>query len=529
MKTSLSEKRAWPFFLMCILVAFYLIFIVQLSFTRLWPLWMSLAAGAILSVFLIRISCITENAGFSLPAMPAPFRFRIFAAFFLASSAIRLLYLLAYFPGGASSDTLIQWQQIRLSQFDDWHPALHTLYEWAVTRIIPHPGALLILQDLFFSLSVAYSCSVLWRWQLPKPFVLAVLAYLCLNPATANLLTFIWKDCAFATCILLLSGQILSIIFSRGKWLHPIRNQLAFSVVLCLCSILRHNGMAATLPVILWLLISLTGHRRPVILSAVICFLLYAGIRGPLYNAFHVTPAERRLEETYGVPITILSHVYAKQPDSLDAETRTFLETIAPQSVFAEYDSPGDWNETKWHVSPGNLDTYSLPQVFLFALRAFAAEPVLATEALSGLWRMPLLPFGNAYWRMSPYIESAESAAYAGYTFTMQGPPALRYLLNGICRHSAGPLFSWLFWNPGFPLLLVMLACVAFAGNRPAAALTLPAMMIGYSFATALVLSSPTDFRFFLCIPLSAPLALAGLIALPQPGPAGTLSVGLRQ
>ena len=167
MKTSLSEKRAWPFFLMCILIAFYLIFIVQLSFTRLWPLWMSLAAGAILSVFLIRISRITENAGFSLPAMPAPFRFRIFAAFFLASSAIRLLYLLAYFPGGASSDTLIQWQQIRLSQFDDWHPALHTLYEWAVTRIIPHPGALLILQDLFFSLSVAYSCSVLWRWQLP--------------------------------------------------------------------------------------------------------------------------------------------------------------------------------------------------------------------------------------------------------------------------------------------------------------------------------------------------------------------------
>ncbi len=132
--------------------------------------------------------------------MPAPFRFRIFAAFFLASSAICLLYLLVYFSGNASSDTLIQWQQIRLSQFDDWYPALHTLYEWAVTRIIPHPGALLILQNLFFSLSVAYSCSVLWRWKLPKTFVLAVLAYLCMNPATANLLTFIWKDCAFAFC-----------------------------------------------------------------------------------------------------------------------------------------------------------------------------------------------------------------------------------------------------------------------------------------------------------------------------------------
>ncbi len=43
---------------------FYLIFIVQLSFTRLWPLWISLAAGAILSVFLIHISHIMENVVF---------------------------------------------------------------------------------------------------------------------------------------------------------------------------------------------------------------------------------------------------------------------------------------------------------------------------------------------------------------------------------------------------------------------------------------------------------------------------------
>ena len=504
---------------MCILVAFYLIFILQLSLNRLWPLWLTLAAGTLLSIVLILSSRRTENFGISLPEAPDPFSFQVFAAFFLSSSIIRLLFLLAYFPGGASSDTLIQWQQIRLGQFDDWHPALHTLYEWAVTRIIPHPGALILLQDLFFSLSVAYSCSVMWRWKLPKPFIIGILAYLCLNPATANLLTFIWKDCAFATFILLLSGQILAILFSRGTWLHSWRNLLAFSAVLCLCSILRHNGMAATLPVVLWLLITLTGHHRQILLSVGLCLLLYVGIRGPLYSLFHVTPAERRLEETYGVPITILSHVYAEKPDSLDEETQTFLEIIAPQSVFAEYDSPGDWNETKWHVSPGNLDAYTLPQVFLFALRAFAAEPALATEALSGLWRMPLLPFGDAYWRMSPYIESAESAAYAGYTFTMQGFPALRYLLNGICRHTASPLFSWLFWNPGFPLLLIMLACVAFTGKRPSAALTLPAMMIGYSFATSLVLSSPTDFRFFLCIPLSAPLALAGLVAQPVSSP----------
>lgn len=509
---TLNVKRAWPFFLMCALISLYMTVILQLSLKSIFPIWLSLLTFAALFAALIALSCFASGRGFRLADAPDPFPLRAFLLFFLFSSAVRLLFLLAYFPCGASSDTLIQWQQLRLGQFDDWHPALHTIYEWAVTRIIYHPTALLVLQDIMFSLSIAYTASVLWRWHVPKALTLGTIGYLCLNPSTANLMTFVWKDCAFATFAFLLCGQVLAILFSDGRWLERKTNLIAFAVVLCLTSILRHNGFAATLPVIVWLLISLTGHRRAVLISSVLCFLLYTGIRGPLYRAFNVTPAERRLEETYGVPITVLSHVYALAPESLDDETRTFLEIIAPQSVYAEFDSVGDWNETKWHVSPGDLSAYSLPQVFVFAVRAFIREPELSIEALSELWRMPLLPFGDAYWRMSPYIESADYASYAGFTFTMQGLPQLKYLLNGICRHLARPWASWLFWKPGFPLLMTMLACAAFIRERKLYALTIPALVIGYSFATSLVLSSPTDFRFFMCIPLCAPLGIIGLI-----------------
>ena len=76
-------------------------------------------------------------------------------------------------------------------------------------------------------------------------------------------------------------------------------------------------------------------------------------------------------------------------------------------------------------------------------------------------------------------------------------------------------------WNPGFALMLVMICCVLFARRQPLSALLLPAMLIAYNLATCAVLSSSTDFRFFLSTPMLAPLCVVGLMgerhgALPQ-------------
>ena len=61
-----------------------------------------------------------------------------------------------------------------------------------------------------------------------------------------------------------------------------------------------------------------------------------------------------------------------------------------------------------------------------------------------------------------------------------------------------------------------MLACALLGRDLPLSALLLPAALIAYDLATALVLSSPTDYRFFLSTPMLAPLCVLGLLAAPH-------------
>ena len=75
---------------------------------------------------------------------------------------------------------------------------------------------------------------------------------------------------------------------------------------------------------------------------------------------------------------------------------------------------------------------------------------------------------------------------------------------------------SALFWTAaGVALLLLMLCCVLFARRRPLTALLLPAGLIAYHLATTVMLSSPTDFRFFLPTLIGTPLAIAALMSRP--------------
>ena len=155
----------------------------------------------------------------------------------------------------------------------------------------------------------------------------------------------------------------------------------------------------------------------------------------------------------------------------------------------------------------------TLPQIAGMALRAALREPQLAVEALAGLWQLPFLPFGNAYWRISPYTSQE-------FVFTFQFKPGgvapLQRVLDWLCRLFSTPALSWLGWRPGLALLAVMLACALLGRGRPLSALLLPAALIAYDLATALVLSSPTDFRFFLTTPMLAPLCVLGLMVKPR-------------
>lgn len=494
---------------MCLLVALYAaaLCLLCIPMPAAAALLIAAAVFALLMLLARRMPQTAPAAPETADALPRG----LFAAAAGFCFSVLLIYLAAYFPGGLSSDSIMQWHQQKLFEFSDWHPALHTLLIALCARIVPHPAFALAVQMLAYALSVGYACASLRRWRAPLALCALLCAYLSLSPAISNVMTFLWKDCAFAVSVLTLGVQILHIHFSRGAWLERRRNVFALAAVLCAASILRHNGLALTLPAIVWLLISFPRLYKRLLAAAAGFVLLFALVRGPLYDALDVKPKESLKTETIGVPMVVLSHIYAQSPDALGADAAALMDEFGPWETFRDHDRAGDWNDTKWYVANPALEDYTLGGIAAMAVRAAIQEPELAREALRGLFDMPLLPFGDAYWRLSPYVDADN-----WFGFSASGVPILQRILGAVCRLSAVPALSWLFWRPGLWLLLVMAACTLYARRRPLSALTLPAMLICYHLVTCAVLSSPTDFRFFLSAPMIAPLCIMGLIIRPH-------------
>lgn len=495
---------------MALLVALYGAMVLVLSLRRAVSLPVFALIAAALLVLLLLLSRRLRGVSFHIAEKSQPLSPRAFALGAGLCFASMLCFFIAYFPGGVSSDTLMQWEEAHVRRFYDWHPALLTMIIRLLTRIIDHPAFVLSVQMAFYCVAVGYATAVLWRWRFPKVICALVAGFLSLNPALCSIMTFIWKDCAFAVCALFLGVQLLEIHLSGGEWLGKGRHLALLAITLTLTSIFRHNGLAMTLPAVVWLAVSFPRRLGRLLTAFLGAALLFVGIKGPLYSALDVSYPESSLSEVFGVPMVVLSHIFAEAPEALDEETTAFLTRFAPQERFYELDACGDWNEIKWYVASPDLSDMTLGRIIAMALRASLREPQLAVEALAGLWQLPILPFGNAYWRICPYTSTE---FFFTFPYKAAGFEPLQIVLGGIVRLFSIPALSWLGWCPGFALLTVILACVLFGRGRPLSALLLPAALIAYDLATALVLSSPTDFRFFLSTLMLAPLCVLGLLA----------------
>lgn len=498
---------------MCALVALYGALVVALMRTTSMPVYAFCALAIVFYALCLLCSKVGCKFGLDLPVQPDKLDLRVFLGSFGFCLLIFLLYLFAYFPGGYSSDTNSQWSQIHgVLPLSDWHPVLHTLLMGLLAAVCDHPAFVVFMQGVFYSAAVGYMTATLWQWRIHKPICIGIAFLLSANIGISNIMAFPWKDCAFAICTVVLATQLFKLHATQGKWLNHALHTVALGLMLCLCGILRHNGIALSLAASVWLTLSFPNAFKRIGISLLCFALFFFAVKGPLYSAAGVEREEKSLEEMIGLPLTVLAHIYVEAPESLEEDATALLELLGPRDVYVEKYFVGDWNSVKWELSFLPPDHgYSLPQVFGMMIRACLAEPQLAMEAMGRLYEMSVWPSGNAYYAFAPYVDASAEQ----FGFVSQKNPFLSRVLNWLCRKSAHAAVSWLFWKPGFYLLLIMLACCAYARRRPLSSLLLPAMLIAYHLVTCVMLSSPTDFRFFLPTIMCAPIAVIGLIVRP--------------
>ena len=217
---------------------------------------------------------------------------RGFVPFVCLLTASYSIYLLAFFPGAMSYDSLNQWRQMATLTFNSWHPPLYALTMWALTRVWYSPAAIVAFQIIIQVLAVCFALTTLARLGGGRALLWALTLFYSLFPIYGVYTVVLWKDVPYSIALLVLTTLLLRILSSGGAELDSKRFQVGLGIILALIPLLRQDGVLPYVGSLAALLVF--GWQRPrrlhVVLSVAVGVVLI--VRYPVYDALKVTEVE---------------------------------------------------------------------------------------------------------------------------------------------------------------------------------------------------------------------------------------------
>lgn len=439
--------------------------------------------------------------------------------FFAIPFALFLALYVIHFPGGFTPDTFDQYNQAISNSYSDWHPVLHTLFAIKIPLLLTGGwiGSLVLFQIIAFSAVLSYGFCALRRYAGMKWTVIAM-PFILLNPGIWSLAMFPLKDTAFAMGAMLLTTYVAHIYFTNGKWITTYLRMVAFIVTLACTTLVRHNAVLFTIPLLFAVMFCISKKR-----SVAICLsflVLLVAVKGPLYSALNVEKPDSRQVETLGLPMTVIGGVVASDPESLDEDIRTFAYAIAPQEDWEAYYVCGSYNNIKWNANTNNqvIEEYGAVKVLSMMARCFACSPVAATTALIKLTG-PVYTISHDYLLWSAIVVNENS-----FGISTSGIPFLQSLVR-YAQAGLNLVFPHIFEYLGVLHLILLIAVLAKCDFKSLDGwrkffFVIP--LVAYNYGTALLLTGFGDVsRFCSYTRLIFPILLVILFQKREKGETG--------
>ncbi len=409
---------------------------------------------------------------------PAPSEGRMYwIKYALPCAGIWLLYCLAYFPGQMSSDSLDQWGQMLRFDFNDDHPAFHTLSNWLITRLWLSPAAVALAQIITMSVLIGSGLSKLRALGVSPAVLWMACGLFALSPVMGMTTITLWKDIPYSMSILWLTLLLLEVISSKGRWLAASwRNMVLLGIASFCVSIFRHNGPPIALGTLLALGFVYRAFWKRVAMVFLIAVTIYGAVSGPLYSVLGV----KRLSNVYKYQVIVhqvAATVAAGTP--LAPEEVQVLDGIMPVEQWkSRYScarvtsliSNSPLNEEKLEKGGSSLGRL-WPSLFLRNPGAIVNH---------------VLCSGGLVWNVSPsqlYLYTIAGGIEEPNEFRLSTSPKLprlHHILGVFVKLTQERKLIWLVWRPAIYLYgTVLLAALAAFRMREAAWLlfALPALL----------------------------------------------------
>lgn len=265
---------------------------------------------------------------------------------------------LAYYPAICSYDTPIQIAQIRLHQYNDHHPIIHTLLiKWTMdlgqnflNSVNAGIGIYALLQMLFLASVFAFTMTYFWRNRERYIWILLLQLFYMIYPFHLYMSISVTKDTIFSGFFVLQVLTLCRIIQSRKTEKMPSKTEILFFFSSVGMLLFRNNGKYTFLVFLFFLVLTVLFAKEKkrffgkLLLWSVGAFFVGNVILKILFTATGAVQGDKR--EMLSVPIqqlarTMIYHggvgVIPEDDGTLDEEAGTLINEFIQNEAYRKY------------------------------------------------------------------------------------------------------------------------------------------------------------------------------------------------
>ncbi|MGE5626547.1 MAG: DUF6020 family protein [Solirubrobacterales bacterium] len=439
--------------------------------------------------------------------------FLIIGSVLLAAGLV--FYLIGFYPGFMSVDSISQWKQMVEFKFSSWHPVISTLFYYICARLWNSPASVAMAQILILTIVFMFGIYVLLKLKVNKIILSFSILFFALYPTNGLMVINLWKDIMYSIMLLWLTIILIEIITSKGKWLAPRYHRIILIINLLGVIFLRYNGILTFALVIISLAIVFKKYRKKTIGITIIIMIMYGIISGPFFNLLKVE--KEPSVEALGIPMQQVAAVI-KYNGMLNQHQKEFFNKLLPLNLWASEYNPYSTNPIKFNDKFDVLYASQHKGEFIkFWSVAVINNPGIVTEAY--------LKHTSMIWRPVPYKDAYTYTLTAGISKNDMGlksavlSQGVTYRANRILSYTLETDKMIYFWRPAVWLYICIIAGLIIAKLRGKEYLLLLVPILSNSLAF-MIATPAQDYRYqyvnFLIASIMVPMTIGLLIKRKQ-------------
>jgi hypothetical protein len=425
---------------------------------------------------------------------PAYFRYGV------PCGAVWVVYLLAFWPGILTEDSIEQWTDMTSGVLRGYHSPLQTSLHWLLTRLWYSPAIIVIAQIAALSAAWAMVAAECAARNAPRWLLAATTLLVAALPANGFLVVTLWKDVPYSIALLWITALTLRLARSRGRFVGRLDVPI-MAMALTAAATFRHNGLPTVALFLLLLIRAVPAPRRPAWHVAALTLAGVLAIHFGLFRVLGVQPYHPAYRDQ-----TILHQIAAamRTGTAYTQDDFTALGRIMPLANWVH-----DYRCQSVIPTLVSVLAHS-PEEEYARLR-----PSLRTAWWHAVTRSPWNIIGHHACVSGLIWNPAASYALVSTGIVNNGHglqarpvvPSINRVLSAVLGWSSGQPWRALLWDPAAHLLVV--ACgVVWASLRRADRLTVLALALPLLHTGILLVAIPSaEYR------LQYPVVLGSLVS----------------